>query len=310
MTPDPAGDLESLATALGPRVRRDEPLGPMTTYRVGGPAALFMDVDDEDDLTAVASALSADPGRVPILVVGKGSNLLVHDDGFRGLALRLGGAFSDLVIEGATVHAGGAVALPVLARQTAAAGLTGLEWAVGVPGSVGGGVRMNAGGHGADMAATVTRVRLLDVHTGEDEDVPAAALHLAYRHSSVRPEQVVCRATFALAPGDAEVAAADIAEIVRWRREHQPGGANAGSVFTNPEGDSAGRLIEVSGAKGLRRGTAEVSTKHANFIQVDPGGRAEDVHRLMREVRERVRTATGVMLMAETRLVGFPEEPA
>ena len=312
MTTGRTGGLEALAVGLaatlGPRLRRDEPLGPMTTYRVGGPAALFVEVETAADLAAITAALTAATDPVPVLVVGKGSNLLVHDDGFAGLALRLGGDFTDLTIDGTTVTAGGAVALPVLARQTGAAGLTGLEWAVGVPGSVGGGVRMNAGGHGSDIAATLLRVRLLDLHTGEDEDVSAADLHLGYRHSSVRPEQVVGRATFALTRGDAEVAAAEIAEIVRWRRDHQPGGPNAGSVFTNPEGDSAGRLIDVAGAKGLRSGTAEVSTKHANFIQADPGGRAEDVHTLMLEVRDRVREATGVTLVPETRLVGFGEE--
>jgi len=312
MTTMPAGDLEALAVSLdatfGPRLRRDEPLGPMTTYRVGGAAALFVEVATAAELRAIADALVVGRSRVPVLVVGKGSNLLVHDDGFAGLALRLDGDFADLTIDGTTVAAGGAVALPVLARQTGAAGLTGLEWAVGVPGSVGGGVRMNAGGHGSDIAATLVRVRLLDLRTGEDEDVPAADLHLGYRRSSVRPEQVVGQATFALTPGDLEVAAAEIAEIVRWRRDHQPGGPNAGSVFTNPEGDSAGRLIEVAGAKGLRAGTAEVSTKHANFIQADPGGRAEDVHTLMLEVRDRVRDATGVTLVPETRLVGFGED--
>lgn len=303
---------DRLAAVLGSRLRRDEPLGAMTTYRVGGRARLFVDVEDEADLLAVAAAVAAGPppSAVPLLVVGKGSNLLVHDDGFAGLALRLGEGLAGLEIDGREVRAGGGVALPVLARQTGAAGLTGLEWAVGVPGSVGGGVRMNAGGHGSDVAATLTRVRLLSLRSGEDETVPVADLHLGYRRSSVRPDQVVVRADFGLAEGDADTAMAEIAEIVRWRREHQPGGPNAGSVFTNPEGGSAGRLIEASGAKGLRRGTAAVSSKHANFIQADPGGRAADVHALMGELRDRVHAATGVTLVPETRLVGFPEEPA
>jgi len=309
VTAAPTGDVEALAAGLevvfGSRLRRDEPLGPMTTYRVGGPAALFVEVETPAELAAISAAVGRTPGGVAVLVVGKGSNLLVHDDGFAGLALRLGGDFADFTIDGTGVVAGGAVALPVLARQTGAAGLTGLEWAVGVPGSVGGGVRMNAGGHGSDIAASLVRVRLLDLHNGEDEDVPAADLHLGYRRSTVRSGQVVSRATFALAPGDPEVAMAEIAEIVRWRRDHQPGGPNAGSVFTNPEGDSAGRLIDAAGAKGLRSGTAEVSTKHANFIQADPGGRAADVHALMVEVRDRVRAATGITLVPETRLVGF-----
>jgi UDP-N-acetylmuramate dehydrogenase len=306
--------LEALAdrlrAAVGSRLRRDAPLGAMTTYRVGGVARLFVDVDDEAVLAQVAAAVAAVPDSavLPLLVVGKGSNLLVHDDGFLGLAIRLGDGFATMAIDGREVRAGGGVALPVLARQTAAVGLTGLEWAVGVPGSVGGGVRMNAGGHGSDMAATLTRVRLLGLRTGEDDVVDATDLHLGYRRSDVQADQVVVRADFGLAAGDAATATAEITEIVRWRREHQPGGPNAGSVFTNPDGDSAGRLIEASGAKGLRLGTATVSTKHANFIQADPEGRAADVHALMVEVRERVRQASGVTLVPETRLVGFPSD--
>jgi UDP-N-acetylmuramate dehydrogenase len=299
-----------LADSLGAGLGRDVPLGPFTTYRVGGPAGLFVDVEDEADLQAVVDGLAAEPGAVPVLVVGKGSNLLVADAGFPGLALRLGGAFATVTVDGVDVDAGGATALPVLARQTAGVGLTGLEWAVGVPGSVGGGVRMNAGGHGSDVAASLVEVRLLDVCTGEDVVVPVADLDLGYRHSSVRPSQVVVSARFRLAEGDAATATAEIAEIVRWRRDNQPGGPNAGSVFTNPEGDSAGRLIDAAGLKGFRLGTAEVSTKHANFIQADPGGRADDVHALMLEVRERVRADSGVTLEPETRLIGFGEVPA
>ncbi len=295
-------DWDALATAVDGG--RDIALGPLTTYRVGGAAAVFVDVADEDALERVARAV-ADTGT-PVLVVGKGSNLLVHDDGFDGVAVRLGEAFASLSIDGTTVRAGGAVALPVLGRQTAAAGLTGLEWAVGVPGSVGGGVAMNAGGHGSDIAATLRRVRVLDLATCEDDVVPLADLALGYRRSSLRPAQVVCWAEFELVEGDAAASEAEITEIVRWRRDNQPGGQNAGSVFTNPDGDSAGRLIEAAGAKGLRYGSAEVSPKHANFIQADPGGRSQDVYDLMVLVRERVRRAEGVVLVPETRLVGFP----
>jgi UDP-N-acetylmuramate dehydrogenase len=300
--------LDRLAERLGDAAQRDVALGPFTTYRVGGAAALFVEVETEATLRLLADALAAEADPVPTLVVGKGSNLLVADTGFCGVALRLGGGFADVRVDGVDVLAGGGAALPVLARQTASAGLTGLEWAVGVPGSVGGGVRMNAGGHGSDIAATLTEVRLLDLHTGEDGSVPAAALELGYRHSSVRPHQVVCAARFHLEAGDAEVATAEISEIVRWRRDNQPGGPNAGSVFTNPEGDSAGRLIDAAGGKGLRHGTAEVSTKHANFIQADPGGRAADVVALMRDVQAIVLADSGVTLVPETRLVGFPEE--
>jgi len=192
----------------------------------------------------------------------------------------------------------------MVARRTAAAGLSGFEWAVGVPGSIGGAVRMNAGGHGSDMAASLRSVRVLDLATGEAGDVPADALDLSYRRSSVLPSQVVVEAALGLRHGDVAASESQISEIVRWRREHQPGGANAGSVFTNPEGDSAGRLIDLAGCKGLRIGSAVVSEKHANFIQVDPGGSADDVLALMAEVQRRVMDRCGVELAVETRLVG------
>lgn len=275
----------------------------MTTYRVGGAADLFVTVDSPTDLARVASAVAADP--VPTLIVGRGSNLLVADAGFRGLAVLLGQDFERISIEGTTVVAGAAASLPVVSRQSAAAALTGFEWAVGVPGSIGGAVRMNAGGHGSDMAASLVRVHLVDLSTGEDAWVPADRLDLSYRHSSVTSCQVVTSAELGLTRGSRDQAEAEIGEIVRWRRAHQPGGANAGSVFTNPPADSAGRLIDVAGAKGLRVGTAQVSPKHANFIQADDGGSADDVWRLMGEVQARVRDATGVALHPETRLVGF-----
>ena len=298
--------IDDAARILGDRARRDVPIGPLTTYRVGGPAALFVEVESDDDLALVGRAVRET--GVATLVVGKGSNLLVADAGFDGLVLRLGAAFEEIAIEGTTVRAGGAAALPVVARRTASAGLTGFEWAVGVPGSIGGAVRMNAGGHGSDMSATLLRVRLLDLATGDDGVVPVADLDLAYRSSAVTPSRLVAWAELGLAEGDAEASLAEIAEIVRWRREHQPGGQNAGSVFTNPDGDSAGRLVDASGCKGLRLGSAHVSEKHANFIQADPGGSADDVHALVHEVRRRVLEATGVDLHPELRLIGFNPE--
>ena len=302
------GSSAQAAAALGDRARADVPLGPLTTYRVGGAAALLLEAGSAADLALAARAVG-DSG-LPVLVVGRGSNLLVADAGFPGLAVVLGDAFGEVEIEGTRVRAGGACALPVVARRTASAGLAGLEWGVGVPGSVGGAVRMNAGGHGSDTAATLVRVRVLDLASGKDEEVPAEALDLSYRHSSLRPEQVVVWAEHALTEGDAGASEALISEIVRWRRDNQPGGQNAGSVFTNPPGDSAGRLVDTCGLKGLRIGSAEVSDKHANFIQADPDGSADDVLALIGEVRRRVRAATGVTLEPELRLVGFvPGDP-
>lgn len=292
-------------------VEHDVPLGPLTTYRVGGAAAHFVRVETLDDLHTASAAVR--DGALATLVVGKGSNLLVADAGFDGLAIVLGEAFSEVAIEGeggaeddeALVRAGGATPLPVLARRSAAAGLRGLEWAVGVPGSVGGGVRMNAGGHGSDIAESLVRVRVFDLATGDDRSVQAADLDLGYRQSAIGPSDVVLDADFTARVGRAERAAALIDEIVRWRREHQPGGQNAGSVFTNPPDDSAGRLVEAAGCKGLRVGTAEVSAKHANFIQADAGGSADDVAALIREVQRRVLDAFGIELHPELRMVGF-----
>lgn len=298
--------VEHAARLLGVRARHDVPLGPLTTYRVGGNAALMVTLDDDDDLDAVASAVRS--SGVDVATVGRGSNLLVADDGVDALAVTLGELGERLEIEGTTVRVGAGVSLPVLARRTVAAGLTGLEWAVGVPGSVGGGVRMNAGGHGSDVAATLVRVELVDLGSGERQWVPAQALGLRFRGSDVADHELVVTAEFALDGGDRVRGEAELAEIVRWRREHQPGGQNAGSVFVNPEPGrvSAGELIDAAGLRGVRYGTAEVSTKHANFIQADDGGSAADVVALMLDVQSAVARHSGVWMRSELRLIGFP----
>lgn len=310
MTPSLRQCEQLLRPQVADRLLVDEPLGPRTTYRVGGAAALLLEAASTDDLRAARDAVVASGVRV--LVVGKGSNLIVADRGFAGLAVALTDAFADIDVEvgGADVTAGAAAALPVVARRSVAAGLAGFEWAVGVPGSIGGAVRMNAGGHGADMAASLVGVRVVDLAGGEDGVVPAARLELGYRRSAVRSTTVVVDATVRLTEGDRATGEEAIAEIVRWRRENQPGGPNAGSVFTNPPGDSAGRLVEAAGCKGARVGSAEVSRKHANFIQADADGSADDVRALMEEVRHRVLDALGVDLHPETILVGFDDDDA
>jgi UDP-N-acetylmuramate dehydrogenase len=292
---------------LGDRVRTDAPLGALTTYRVGGNAAVMVTAAGIADLQAVAAAVA--PTGVPVLVVGRGSNLLVADSGFAGVAVVLDPAgFGEVTFDGDTVRAGAAVALPALARQSVEAGLTGLEWAVGVPGSVGGGIRMNAGGHGSDMAHTMVSCELVDLA----DPAPAVAtrprrdMHYRYRSSSVGPTEVVVSGSFALRPGRPEEGRRTIREIVTWRREHQPGGQNAGSVFTNPPGDSAGRLVDAAGLKARRWRTAMVSPKHANFIQADAGGCADDVYRLIGIVRAEVEATTGIRLQPEVKLIGFP----
>ncbi len=299
--------IAAAAEILGPIARVEAPLGARTTYHVGGAARLLVVVEDDAGVELVARCVRTT--GIDVVVVGNGSNLLVADRGFDGLAVVLGGAFREVSVTGTDLRAGAAALLPVVARRSVAAGLEGFEWAVGVPGSVGGAVRMNAGGHGSDMAAVLRGVRVVDLHTGEDGVVPSSALELGYRRSSIAPHQLVVSADLRLRPGDVELGTARLAEIVAWRRANQPGGPNAGSVFTNPPDDSAGRLIEAAGAKGLRVGSASVSTKHANFIQADPGGRADDVRSLMRAVADRVLAETGVELRPETHLVGFDENP-
>jgi len=314
-SPTPTADavgaaVERAARELGPLATRDEPLAPMTTYRVGGAAALFVRARSVDDLLAVAVARRAT--GLPVLVVGRGSNLLVADSGFPGIAVSVADLADGIDVQGTDVVAGGGVALPVLARRTAAAGLTGFEWAVGVPGTIGGAVRMNAGGHGSDMAACLVEAAVLDL---DDPDagvrqVPVEALGLRFRGSDLRDHQVVLSARVRLAHGDPAAAEATIAEIVRWRREHQPGGQNCGSVFVNPvPGEvSAGSLVDGLGLRGFRIGSAWVSEKHANFVQASEGGTAADVRAVIDAVRERVAAATGYRLRSEVRLVGFPDE--
>jgi UDP-N-acetylmuramate dehydrogenase len=308
--PDPAVAVALRALApLGARVTRDAPIGPLTTYRVGGSAAVRVTLAGEGDIPVVAAAVAR--SGLPVLVVGRGSNLLVSDSGFDGIAVVLDPAgFAGVDIAGPLVRAGAAVALPALARQSVEAGLTGLEWAVGVPGSVGGGVCMNAGGHGSEMAQSLSSARIYDLSSGLGSVMGRGELQYGYRRSAIGAGHLVVEAEFRLAPGDPGAGRDTIRQIVRWRREHQPGGQNAGSVFTNPPGDSAGRLIEIAGLKGLRLRTAMVSEKHANFIQAEPGGRADDVFGLLVTVHREVRARLGVELRHEVRLIGFGSQPS
>jgi len=308
--------VEAAARVLGDRARRDAPLGARTTYRVGGPAALLLEAAGAGDLALARAAVAA--SGVPVLVVGRGSNLLVAAAGFPGVAVVVGEGLGGIDLPaspwpaaGPVVRAGGGASLPVLARRAAAAGLGGLAWAVGIPGSVGGAVRMNAGGHGSDVAAVLVRAGVVDLgaepRAGDAGEVAvdAAELSLGYRSSALGAAQVVAWAELAAVPRDAAAVQAEVEAVVAWRRDHQPGGQNAGSVFSNPPGDAAGRLVEAAGLKGFRLGSAAVSGRHANFVQADPGGSADDVLALAAEVRRRVAAETGVALALELRLAGF-----
>lgn len=294
---------------LGARAQADGPVGALTTYRVGGTAAVRVTVETSADLDLVADSLEV--SGLPALVVGRGSNLLVADSGFLGVAVLLDTAhFGWVRFDGFNVEAGAAVALPALARRSVEAGLAGLEWAVGVPGSVGGGVRMNAGGHGADVAQSLSYATVFDLSAQRGHRVlrkETSDLGFGYRTSAIATAEVVTGAGFALREGDPDIGRVRMAEIVRWRRANQPGGQNAGSVFQNPVGLSAGKLIEDAGLKGFRFGTASVSAKHANFIQADDGGSADDVAHLIDVVRREVLDRFSVELRAEVKMIGFSQ---
>jgi UDP-N-acetylmuramate dehydrogenase len=305
---DPAA-VQRLAKGLvnaGVAVTADRPLGPLTTFGVGGRAAIFVEPEDEAQLETVMRAVaSTAEDEVPLLVVGKGSNLLVADSGFPGLAVRLGRGFARLARDGEQVRAGGAVSMPQLAAWTAREGLAGMEFAAAIPATVGGSVRMNAGAHGAEMVDVLVEAELFAPRSPGGERVPAERLAFRYRHSELPPRSVVTGATLRLRSDDPAQVAARLAEHRAWRRRTQPlRSRSCGSTFTNPPGDSAGRLIEAAGGMALSVGRARVSEKHANFVVVEPGARAADVLQLIRLMRESVAKAGGPLLVPEVRAVG------
>lgn len=295
-------DLMALVDAG--RIAEDVPLGPLTTYKSGGPARWYAEVATAADLTTIVAARTA--AGVDLLVLGRGSNLLVADRGYPGLVVRLTGDFASVSIApDGIVTAGGAVSLPMLARQTARAGRGGLEWYVGIPGSVGGAVRMNAGGHGSDTGEWLIDASIVDSTTGAVAIRDVAELDLSYRHSNLTSDDVVVSARFRSTESDPARSEAVLRDITRWRREHQPGGTfNAGSIFKNPPGDAAGRIIDQLGLKGFRRGGAAVSERHANFFVAGDDATAQDIYDLVWAVRRKVGDSVGIWLEPEIHFVG------
>ena len=325
--PATSAELQLATELFGKRARSDVSLAQFTTYRVGGNAALHVRVESIDDLEAISAILAQ--VDLPLLVIGRGSNMLIADTGFQGLAITFGSFLEYIDLPDRTIDTGdrrgagsedgglevepialfgGSVLLPVAARQSVHRGLTGFEWGVGVPGTIGGAVRMNAGGHGSDMASSLVSARIFHLLRGVEAHVDAVDLGLRFRGSAIADHHVVLSATLNLGwATDTEATENQLSEIVKWRRENQPGGQNAGSVFVNPvPGEvSAGALIDQIGMRGFRIGTAHVSEKHANFIQAEEGGLASDVVQVMAEIRRRVKEATGYDLRSEIRLAGF-----
>ena len=291
---------------VGVKTSRDEPLARFTTMRVGGPADLFATAHNAFELRALVRF--ARQRELPHLILGRGSDLVISDRGIRGLVIQDRAEGSRLDGERYTADAG--VPMARAATETQKAGLTGLEFGLAIPGTVGGAVWANAGAHESDVAGILESARVLDA-AGSESVVPAGDLALAYRDSRFKhasgdgPPELILDATFGLSPADPDVIKERLDDIRRWRQAHQPLGLpSAGSVFRNPEGDSAGRLIDAAGLKGFRIGGAVVSEKHANFIVNDQKGTAADVRRVGDHVREVVAKKTGTDLDYEVEFAG------
>lgn len=295
---------ERILTDAAPgRVRSGFPLAPLTSFRLGGPAALYLEAESLEDLQAAAEALDA--SGLPLLVVGKGSNLLISDAGFQGIVVRLGKSFRWAAREGERMSAGGAMPLPALAGIALNHELSGLEFGVAIPSSLGGSVRMNAGAHGHSLDEVLDTIEIFDAEEHGLRVLPAPEAGFRYRGSSLPEASIVIGATLRLEPGDPVEIRARMDEARRWRRETQPlAEPNCGSVFKNPEGDHAARLIESVGGKEMVVGEARVSEKHANFIIAGRGATSADVWQLIAEIQERVRAETGVELEPEVHAVG------
>ncbi len=299
--------LLPLPTLPGVTFEYDAPLAPRTTYKLGGPADVLATVDDEDGLLALLALLAE--RELPWLVLGNGSNVLVSDAGYRGCVVILGDGFKSIGAEGdgddVRIAAGAAVSVTRLLRFARAEGLGGLSLLGGVPGTVGGVVRMNAGTRWGQTSDILASARLVSANGAMDRD--AADLGLAYRTSALPEGAVVVSARFRVSPAS-EASLADYDEVLAYRKATQPlQFPSCGSVFANPEGDAAGRLIEAVGLKGHRIGGALVAPQHANWILAEAGATAADVHALIRLARARVLAETGIALRPEVQFIGsFP----
>jgi UDP-N-acetylmuramate dehydrogenase len=289
---------EQLRQLLSTAVTFDEPLAPKTSMRIGGPAAAYAVVSDVPSLVALLAWCTRE--NVAWTILGLGSNVLVSDAGFAGVVVRLAGEFTRISVAGTTIRAGGAAPIVAVCREAARAGLAGAEALVGVPGTVGGAVRMNAGTK-VEIGDLVRRVEV--VVAGEEVQTYTLP-RFAYRSSTLDRRAVVCAAELELQAGDTRGVQAELLRHIERRNATQPLELpNSGSIFRNPAGDYAARLIESAGCKGLRVGGAQVSEKHANFIVNRGGATCADVMALIEEVRKTVRREQNVDLELEVQLL-------
>ncbi|MCW3491233.1 UDP-N-acetylmuramate dehydrogenase [Dethiobacter alkaliphilus] len=293
---------QRLAAEITGDVKTAEPMSKHTTFKIGGPADLFVEPQTTEDLIRSLEFLRGQ--SIPVFVMGNGSNLLVSDSGYRGAVIRLAGEFLRTDYGPTTVDAGAAVSLPKLAREASARGLGGLEFAAGIPATIGGALMMNAGAHGCEIGGVIAEAEILDtdlkVHTLRHKD-----LGLSYRRSNLAPGAVVCRVRLELEPGESEALLAKCHHNLQVRRERQPRLPNAGSIFKNPPEDAAGRLIDAAGLKGRRSGGAMISEVHANFIVNCGNATAEDVCTLINMAKTAVAEQFGMELKLEVRLLGY-----
>jgi UDP-N-acetylmuramate dehydrogenase len=293
-----AEQIAALAIVIGPGLKTDEPMANKTSMRVGGRAAAYAEIRDVRYLVATLAICEAE--HVAWTIVGLGSNLLVRDDGYPGLIVRLAGDFTKITVEGTRIRAGGAAPIVSVCREAAKHALTGIEGLVGIPGTIGGAVRMNAGTD-VEIGDVIDRVEV--VVAGEKLQTFTRP-EFAYRRSTLDRRAVVCAAEIELVPGDAREVQAELRRRIDRRNATQPLELpNSGSIFRNPPGDHAARLIETAGCKGWSVGHAQVSQKHANFIVNQGGATCADVLALIERVREAVVRVHGVELETEVHVL-------
>ncbi|MBO8136627.1 MAG: UDP-N-acetylmuramate dehydrogenase [Desulfotomaculum sp.] len=295
--------LESRFSTLRSRVLFNEPMTNHTSWRIGGPAEYFIEpVNVEELQKCIKLVVELD---IPLTVIGNGTNLLVKDRGIPGLVVKIGRGLDFIEINGTTVRAGAGALLPAVARRAMEHNLDGFAWSAGIPGTIGGAVVMNAGANGSSISSIIEWVKVIN-RKGGIIKLDKSELGFSYRSSNLQGSSlIVVEAAFKCQQGDKKSIKKKMDEYIAKRRAVQPQGyPNAGSVFKNPPGDFAGRLIEIAGCKGLRVGNAEVSTKHANWIINLGGATAEDVLKLIDIITQRVKEETGVDLQLEVRVLG------
>lgn len=304
MFPDITADLRARLPDLRGRLIANAPIAEITWFRVGGPAQVLFTPADTEDL---AYALRGLPGDMPVFVVGLGSNLLVRDGGVPGIVIRLGRGFGEIKVEpGHRIRAGTAVPDVKVARAAADAGIAGLAFYRGIPGSIGGALRMNAGAHGSETKDTLIEATAVDRH-GRVHTLTNAGMGFTYRHCGVADDWIFTEAVYQGAPGDPAEILKQMNEVAEYREANQPiKDRTGGSTFKNPPGNSAWKLIDAAGCRGLRIGGAKVSEMHCNFLINDQGATGEDVERLGETVRARVRRTSGIELQWEIIRLGLP----